>query len=213
MNKSNTRISKGSPSQKSDRSFVSMDSVAMRNNLQEFYKTSKEKLLKLKTEIEEIENDNEKQLMENQLLQTKINELEVQNEQLIKENKENRVRIMGLNAEKASLTSQTRELKKEIEDLDKEIETIKLENQYKIKILQNDIDHINIMKETNMKSLKSREVQEQMNEDKLNEQIKDYKKEIAKYKLMIEELHDQDAERNKLIVQETVEMTKFLENL
>ena len=213
MNKSNTRISKGSPSQKSDRSFVSMDSVAMRNNLQEFYKTSKEKLLKLKTEIEEIENDNEKQLMENQLLQTKINELEVQNEQLIKENKENRVRIMGLNAEKASLTSQTRELKKEIEDLDKEIETIKLENQYKIKILQNDIDHINIMKETNMKSLKSREVQEQMNEDKLNEQIKDYKKEIAKYKLMIDELHDQDAERNKLIVQETVEMTKFLENL
>ena len=213
MNKSNTRISKGSPSQKSDRSFVSMDSVAMRNNLQEFYKTSKEKLLKLKTEIEEIENDNEKQLMENQLLQTKINELEVQNEQLIKENKENRVRIMGLNTEKASLTSQTRELKKEIEDLDKEIETIKLENQYKIKILQNDIDHINIMKETNMKSLKSREVQEQMNEDKLNEQIKDYKKEIAKYKLMIDELHDQDAERNKLIVQETVEMTKFLENL
>eukprot|EP00340_Litonotus_pictus_P003372 CAMPEP_0170526246 /NCGR_PEP_ID=MMETSP0209-20121228/11697_1 /TAXON_ID=665100 ORGANISM="Litonotus pictus, Strain P1" /NCGR_SAMPLE_ID=MMETSP0209 /ASSEMBLY_ACC=CAM_ASM_000301 /LENGTH=190 /DNA_ID=CAMNT_0010815977 /DNA_START=81 /DNA_END=653 /DNA_ORIENTATION=+ len=190
-----------------------MDSTAMRNNLQEFYKTSKDKLLKLKAEIEEIETDNEKQLMENQLQESKIVELEIQNNQISKENKENRVTIMELNKEKASLTAQNRELKKEIEEIDKDIETIKLDNQYKIKVLQNDIEHINIMKETNLKILKNKETQEQMNEDKLNLQIKEYMKEIQKYKNLIEELHEQDNERNKLIVQETVEMTKFLENL
>mmetsp|Transcript_32713 Transcript_32713/g.34052 ORF Transcript_32713/g.34052 Transcript_32713/m.34052 type:complete len:214 (+) Transcript_32713:12-653(+) len=213
MNKSHSKASKDSPSSKSERSFISMDSTAMRNNLQEFYKTSKDKLLKLKAEIEEIETDNEKQLMENQLQESKIVELEIQNNQISKENKENRVTIMELNKEKASLTAQNRELKKEIEEIDKDIETIKLDNQYKIKVLQNDIEHINIMKETNLKILKNKETQEQMNEDKLNLQIKEYMKEIQKYKNLIEELHEQDNERNKLIVQETVEMTKFLENL
>ncbi len=214
MNKSNSKASKNDPSEKSgDKSFMSMDSTAIRNNLQEFYKTSKDKLLKLKSEIEEIENDNEKQIMENQLQKNKITELEIQNEQMIKENKENRAKILEMNKQKASLLAQNRDLKKEIEEIDKEIESFKLDNQYKIKVLQNDIEHINVMKETNLKILKNKEIQEQMNEDKLNDQIAEYKKEIQKYKSLIEELHEQDNERNKLIVQETAEMTKFLENL
>lgn len=212
MNKSNSKSS-NNPSEKSDRSFMSMDSTAMRNNLQEFYKTSKDRLIKLKAEIEEIENENEKQILENQLQQSKITELEIQNKQMIKENKEARVKIVDLNKQKSSLVAQNRDLMKEIEDLDKEIEGIKIENQYKIKVLSSDIDHINVLKETNLKILKNKEIQEQLNEDRLNDQINEYNKEIQKYRALIDELHEQDNERNKLIVQETMEMTKFLENL
>jgi len=214
MNHSNSKGSRTkSPSNKSEKSFMSMDSTAMKNNLHEFYKTSKDKLLKLKAEIEEIENENEKQIMENELQKSKITELEIQNDKLIKENKESRQKIVEMNKEKFSLQAQNRQLKKEIDEIDKEIETIKLDNQYKIKVLQNDIEHISLQKETNLKNLKNKEMQEQLTEDKLNEEIEGYKKEIIKYQNLIEELHDQDNERNKIIVEETIEMTKFLENL
>ena len=190
-----------------------MDSTALRNNLQEFYKSSKDRLIKLKSEIEEVEADNEKQRMENSLQEGKINEMVIQNNQLGKENKEKRATICDLNKQKASLIAQNRDLKKEIEEIGKEIESIKLENQYKVKVLQNDIDHMNLMKENNIKGLKNKNDQEQLTEDKLNEQIKEYKAEIAKHKQLIEELHHQDNERNRLIVKETIEMTKFLNDL
>ena len=118
-----------------------------------------------------------------------------------------------MNKERQSLLAQNRDLKKEMDDLDKEIETFKLGNQHKIKNLQNDIDHINILKDSNMKVLRDKEISEQLNEDKLDEQIDKYQKEINKYKSLIEQLHHQDNERNKVIVSETVEMTKFLEHL
>lgn len=213
MYKSNSRISKNSPSNRSEKSFTSLDSTAMRNNLQEFYKTSKDKLLKLKAEIEEIDNENEKQRMENKYLEEKILDVENSRNKIIKENKESRNIITELNKEKKSLLAQNRELKQEIEEIEKEIEKNKLENQYKIKVLQNDIEHINLQKESNIKVLKNKEVQEKLNEEKLEDQIADYKKQINKYKSMIEELHNQDNERNKIIVNEAIEMTKFLENL
>ena len=209
MNKSYSN----SRSVKSDKSFASMDSTALRNNIQEYYKTSKEKLMKLKAEIEEIDQENEKQKMENKLQEEKINELALQNEHLLKSNKEMRANIFELYKKKSSLIAQNRDLNKEIEELDKAVESVKVENNYKIKVLQNDIDHINNLKENNVKLIKSKIEYERSNEDKLNETSKEYRKEISKFRALIDELHNQDCERNRLLVKETIDMTKFLSEL
>lgn len=210
MIKSNSRDSK---SVKTDKSFISMDSTALRNNLQEYYKTSKDKLLKLKTEIEELDQENEKQRLENALQTEKILVLTNSNDQISKDNKDLRSKILEHNKKKASLISQSRDLTKETEEIDKEIEATRLSNHLKIKVLQSDIEHMTSIKDSNIKSIKSKIEQEQLTEETFNDSVKEFKKEIARYKALIDELHDQDNKRNKLVVQETYEMTKFLSEL
>lgn len=210
MNKSYSRDSKAG---KTDRSFVSMDSTALRSNLQEYYKASKDKLLKLKSEIDELDQENEKQRLENVMQTEKIQELSSTSDQISKENKDLRSKILEENRKKASLISQNRDLTKEIEEIDKDIESTRINNLYKIKVLQSDIEHMTSIKDVNIKSIKAKIEQEQLNEEKLTDTLKEFKKEISKYKALIDELHEQDNERNKLIVQETYEMTKFLSEL
>ena len=73
--------------------------------------------------------------------------------------------------------------------------------------------HVNNQKDTNLKSISNKIELEELNEQKLNEQLNEYKNEIAKYKKLIKELQNQDKERNYIIMQETTEMKRFISDL
>lgn len=90
---------------------------------------------------------------------------------------------------------------------------MKINNQYKVKIIQNEIDHVNVIKENNIKGIRAKIQIEQNNHDNMLSKMAEMKDQISKYKELIKGASSDDNVRNKQIVKETVEMTKFLTNL
>lgn len=191
----------------------SIDSQQLKDNLSEFFKNSKEKLTRLKNEIEDLETENQRQTHENKMYQ-------IRNMELIQYNEELSLRINGMKEKmliaqknKAQLQNQTRELRKDIDVISKDIDSMKINNQFKVKLIQNEIDHINVIKENNIKALRNKIQVEQNYQDSLINKMSDIKDEIARYKELIKSTTSDDNVRNKQIVKETNEMTKFLTSL
>ena len=191
----------------------SIDSQLLKDNLSEFFKNSKEKLTRLKNEIEDLENENQRQTHENKMLQIRNNELIQYNEELNLRIKGMKEKMLIAQKNKAKLQGQTRDLRKDIDGISKDIDSMKINNQFKVKLIQNDIDHVNVIKENNIKALRNKIQVEQNYQDSLIKKMNEIKDEIASYKDLIKRTTSEDNSRNKQIVKETNEMTKFLTNL
>jgi chromosome segregation ATPase len=190
-----------------------VDSELLKTNLQEFYKNSKEKLLKLKGEIESIETENENQKNENNQLNLKLLDLQNYNEELGLRLKGTKEKFINAQKHKSFLQNQIRDLKKEVEFTTRKMDTMKIDNSFKVKMIQNEIDHIHVIKENNIKSIKKKIENEEAYQTNLNEKIKEIREEIGKYKSLITELNEQDSVRTKELHKETADMTKFLSEL
>lgn len=190
-----------------------VDSEVLKTNLQEFYKNSKEKLLKLKGEIEVIELENQRQKEENIKLNLKSLELQTNNEELNLRLKGMKEKVIAAHKHKSNLQIQIRDTKKDVESTSRKIDTMKIDSNYKVKMIQNDIDHINNVKENNVKSIKKKIENEEALQANLREKISEITAEIGKYKNLIVELNEQDSLRSKQLHKETAEMTKFLSEL
>ena len=191
----------------------SIDSQILKDNLQEFFKSSKEKLSRLKVETDELEVENSRITHENLMLQ-------IRNRELIQYNEELNLRVKGMKEKiligqknKNNLLNQTKDIRKDIDNLSKDIDVMKITNQYKVKVVQNDIDHINVIKENNIKALRAKLQAEQNYQDSLISKIKEVKDEIVKYKSLLKSNSKEDEERNNQIIKETNDMTKFLTSL
>lgn len=191
----------------------SIDSQLLKENLTEFFKNSKEKLTRLKSEIDDLESENNRQTHENKMLQ-------IRNSELIQYNDELNLRIKGMKEKmliaqknKAKLLNQIKDLKRDKDEISKEIDSLKINNQFKVKLIQNDIDHINVIKENNIKALRNKIQVEQNFQDNLINKMNEIKDDIDRYKDLIKGTTSEDNTRNKQIVKETNEMTKFLTNL
>ena len=191
----------------------SIDSEVLKTNLNDFFKSSKEKLSRLKLETDELEVENSRIIHENLMLQ-------IRNRELIQYNEELNLRVKGMKEKiligqknKSNLLSQTKEMRKDIDNLSKDIDVMKITNQYKVKVVQNDIDHTNVIKENNIKALRAKLQAEQGYQDSLISKIKDVKDEIVKYKQLLKVNTKEDEERNNQIIKETNEMTKFLTSI
>lgn len=191
----------------------SIDSQLLKDNLSEFFKNSKEKLSKLKVEIEDLETENVRQTHENKMLQIRNNELIQYNEELDLRLKGMKEKILIAQKNKLQLQNQIKDLRKDIDGISKDIDSMKINNQYKVKIIQNEIDHVNVIKENNIKGIRAKIQIEQNNHDNMLSKMAEMKDQISKYKELIKNASSDDNVRNKQIVKETVEMTKFLTNL
>jgi chromosome segregation ATPase len=185
----------------------------LKQNLQEFYNNSKEKLLLLKDEIEVITKDTEKQKEENNLLNLKYNMLQTYNSDLNLKLKGMKEKLIDIHKHKNHLAIQIRETKKDVEATTREIDTMKIDNNYKIKLMQNDIEHITNVKENNIKFIQKKIENEEVYKKELLDRISEIKSEIGKYKELIVDISDSDSKRNKELLKETAEMTKFLSQL
>lgn len=190
-----------------------IDSQLLKDNLSEFLKNSKEKLTKLKTEIDDLDNENQSQTHDN-------NMLSIRNQELISYNEELNLRIKGMkekiliaNKKKTKLQSQTKDLRSDIDSICKDVDSMKINNQFKVKLVQNEIDHVNVIKENNVKALRNKIQVEQNYQDNLLTKMNEIKDDISRYKELIKGATAEDNTRNKQIVKETNEMAKFLTNL
>jgi len=190
-----------------------LGSVILKSNLQQFYANSKEKLLKLKNEINLIDAENERQKDEN-------NELTMTYQSYLTLNQEMEIRMKGMKEiiistlkNKTGLQSHLKDLQKEIETTNKDIDIYKIDNNYKVKIIQNDIEHTKNTKEDQVKNLHKKIENEINNGNNLQDKIKDISAEIQKYKDLIQDFDKVDNSRNINLLKETNEMKKFLAEL
>lgn len=191
----------------------SIDSQILKDNLQEFFKNSKEKLSRLKMEIDELEVENNRQTHENKMLQIRNTELIQYNDELNLRIKGMKEKILIAQKNKSGLQNQTRDIRRDIETISKDIDSMKINSQFKVKMIQNEIDHTNVIKENNIKSLRNKVQAEQAYQDNLLKKMNEIKDEIIRYKQLIKSNTKEDEERNNQIIKETNEMTKFLTNL
>ena len=215
MNKSNSKISSQNSKFSNNSKLIgeSYDSKLLKENLQDFYKNSKDKLLRLKNEIDELEDECDRQNHENNLLNITHMELIKYNDELNLRIKGMKERILIAQKKKTQMQNQSRDIRKDTDSISKDIDTMKINNQYKVKLIQNDIDHVNVVKENNVKSIRNKIATEQKLQDSIIDKSNELRHEIARYKDLIKHTSDQDNARNKDIVKETDEMTKFLTKL
>ncbi len=190
-----------------------VDSEILKNNLHEFYRNSKEKLIHFRDEIKLIESENKKLKEENNNLVLKSDELHRYNDELTQRIKGMKENLLLTQKNKNNLLNSIKERRREIEFTSRNIETLKIDNNYKIQMLQNDIDHHHIVKENTIKSIRKKIEQETLLQVNLREKMAEIAEEIARYKNLINDLDQHDTERAKILNKETAEMTKFLAEL
>ena len=190
-----------------------LGSVILKSNLQQFYANSKEKLLKLKNEINLIDAENQRQKDEN-------NELNMAYNNYLNQNQEMDIRMKGMKEimiatlkNKTGLQNHLKDLQKEIEQTNKDIEVYRIDNNYRVKIIQNDIEHTKNTKEDQVKNLQKKIENEINTGNNLQDKINEIRAEIQKYKDLIQDFDKVDNSRNVNLLKETNDMKKFLAEL
>ena len=181
-------------------------------SLTEFCTNSQDKLLKLKEDITNLEKERE-------ALKKDINTAVLEDGNLQELNKDLALRIKGMkekiNAEqrrKGKLQFEIKELNKQKENVTREIEGMKNDNSYKVKIMENDIEHIHVVKENNMNITRKKIEAELATQNDLLQEIEEAKTSIDNYNRMINDFHQQ-AEKDEDVVKQSADMAKFLSQI
>ena len=185
----------------------------VQNQLKEFYSVAKEKLLALKSEVENSEKNYETQKEINQKKDLEYKELMI-------ESKELDLRIKGLNEKlinakktKKSLETQIKEMKEEISSAESEIDHLKIETDNKVKTVQNEAGHINVVKQNQVISIQERIKKEQEINDDLKNKIEEAENKIKEITSAINEINAVEGKKNDIILGDAAEMNKFLSEI
>lgn len=187
-----------------------IDTQTLKNSMEEFFRNSKEKILKMKDDISLVQKENKK-------LQNELPSLKNKQSELNKINEEISLRLLGMKEKiliaqkiRNNLQIELKDLKQESDHVDNEIETITINHNYKLKLLQNDNEHIANTKENQIKCIKTKIEFQSNHQTELYNKIEHTKEQISKYKLLLNNLDKHDSERNQALLKETSEMNKFL---
>ncbi len=185
----------------------------VQNQLKEFYTVAKEKLLALKSEVENSEKNYETQKEINQKKDLEYKELMI-------ESKELDLRIKGLNEKlinakktKKNLETQIKEMKEEISSAESEIDHLKIETDNKVKTVQNEAGHINVVKQNQVISIQERIKKEQEINDDLKNKIEEAENKIKEITSAINEINAIEGKKNDVILGDAAEMNKFLSEI
>ena len=185
----------------------------VQNQLKEFYTVAKEKLLALKSEVENSEKNYETQKEINQKRDLEYKELMI-------ESKELDLRIKGLNEKlinakktKKNLETQIKEMKEEISSAESEIDHLKIETDNKVKTVQNEAGHINVVKQNQVISIQERIKKEQEINDDLKNKIEEAENKIKEISSAINEINAVEGKKNDIILGDAAEMNKFLSEI
>ena len=178
-------------------------------SLTDFCTNSQEKILKLKEE----NTNTEREVMS---LTKEIEILKMQDDKLHKYNNDLTLRMKGvkerINAEhkkKGILTVQIKDANREKEVLVRNIEHLKQDNNYKVKMMENDIEHLHVVKDNNINVLKKKIENALSDQQSYEEQLIEIREAIANYKNMTDALV-RGVDKDEDIIKQSEDMTKFL---
>lgn len=190
-----------------------IDTQVLKNSMEEFFRNSKEKILKMKEDILLLQKDNKKLQSELPGLKNRHSELSLINEEL-------NLRLIGMKEKllaaqkiRNNLQLELRDLKLESDNADNDLETLKINHNYKIKLLQNDNEHIANTKENQLKCIKAKIEYQNSYQGEILTKIENTKEQIKKYKMLLNDLDKHDSDRNQALLKEASEMNKFLSQI
>lgn len=190
-----------------------IDTQVLKNSMEEFFRNSKEKILKMKDDISLVQKDNKK-------LQNELPNLKNKQSELNNINDELNLRLVGMKEKllaaqkiRNNLQLEFKDLKQESDSAENEIETLKINHNYKLKLLQNDNEHIANTKENQLKCIKTKIEFQNSYQTELYTKIEHTKEQIKKYKILLDNLDKHDSERNQTLLKEASEMSKFLSQI
>jgi len=178
-------------------------------SLTDFCTNSQEKILKLK----EDNTNTEREVMS---LTKEIEILKMQDDELHKYNNDLTLRIKGMkeriNAEqkkKGILAVQTKDANKEKELLMRNIEILKQDNNYKVRMMENDIEHLHVVKDNNINVLRKKIENALSDQQSYEEQLIEIRRAIDNYNDMTDALV-RGVDKDEDIIKQSNDMTKFL---
>ena len=185
----------------------------VQNQLSEYYKVAKEKLLAAKNEVQNAKKGYEAQKELNRKKGLQYNNL-------LEESKELDIRIKGMNEKliiakrkHSILKSQIDLTKLEITNANNEMNFMKLETDNKVKRVQEESSKINSVKENQIKYIKERIDKEKEIKNELLQKIKEVEMRIKELTNSIENASVQENKKNNILLNEAAEMNKFLAEL
>lgn len=122
-------------------------------------------------------------------------------------------KLISAQKHKNYLQGQIKDFKSESDSTSRKIDTMKIDGNFKVKMVQNDIEHVHILKENALRTVKSKIENELTFQKNIKEKIQEITEEINRYKSFILEINQPDSVRTKEIQKEAYEMTKFLSEL
>jgi chromosome segregation ATPase len=185
----------------------------IKNQLSEFYKVAKEKLLAVKGDVQTAKKEYEVQKEKNR-------KKELEYHDLLNESKELDLKIKGMNEKliiakrsRTILESQINLTKAEIENAGTEIDFLKLETDNKVQKVKNSSKQIEIVKEKQLKSIQERIDQEKITNQELLKKIKEVEERIKELTYDINNASVEENKKNNVLLNEAAEMNKFLSEL
>ena len=133
-----------------------IDTQVLKNSMEEFFRNSKEKILKMKDDISLVQKDNKKLQNELPNLKNKQSELNNINDELNLSLVGMKEKLLAAQKIRNNLQLEFKDLKQESDSAENEIETLKINHNYKLKLLQNDNEHIANTKENQLKCIKTK---------------------------------------------------------
>ena len=185
----------------------------IKNQLSDFYKVAKEKLLAVKNDVQVAKKEYEAQKEKNRKKELEYNDL-------LNESKELDIKIKGMNEKviiarrtASILESQINSTKSDIECANSEIDFLKLETQNKVKRIQNESKKIDVVKDNQMKTIQERIDKEKETNKELKQKIKEVEERIKELTYSIENASLEENKKNNVLLNEAAEMNKFLSEL
>ena len=185
----------------------------IKEQLSEFYKVAKEKLLAVKNDVQTAKKEYEVQKEKNR-------KKELEYSELLNESKELDIKLKGVNEKliiarrtKSILESQINLTKAEIENANTEIDFLKLETDNKVQKVKNSAKQIEIVKNKQLKSIQEKIDQEKATNKELLKKIKEVEDRIKELTYDINTASVEENKKNNALLSEAAEMNKFLAEL
>ena len=196
-------------SQKSHKS-LSQSNNECQQQIREFYANTKEKLLKLKDEIQKSQSDYEAQKVIVEKKTLLYNETQEENKKLDLLLQGWNERVIQANKIKITLQQNIQKRKNLIDKGTQDLDNLKIDVDHKVNNVKNNAEWINQVKKNFIQA-----IQEKINKEKeLNKALKDRitettsKIEEIKQDLLLNDVNE--GKRKKALLDEAAEMTKFL---
>ena len=187
--------------------------VDVQNKLRDYYKTTKEKLLKMKEEKEQSEYNLKKEIEKKQRVSLDYAEMLSENKMLDMLIKGINEKIINAKKRRTFIESEIIKIKNEIDSSNTSIQFLYQQANYKVASVQNEKEQISSFTKKEVDMIKEQIQKEKEINAQLKSDISDIEYKIEEHKNYIEEINSIEGKKTTALLKDTAEMTKFLSQL
>ena len=187
--------------------------IDVQNKLRDYYKTTKEKLLKMKEEKERSEYELKKEMEKKQKVSLDYAETLKENQMLDMLIKGMNEKIINAKKRRTEIENAINKIRNEIESSNTSIQYLYQQANYKVASVENEKEQITSFTKKEVDMIKEQIQKEKELNAQLKSDISDIEYKIEEHKNYIEEINSIEGKKTTALLKDTAEMTKFLSQL